>query len=377
MPPIPTNTILRSKSGNPGEWEDVSGVIKATNNIRAITAWKGKLYVAVSEGDPRSPEGTKAVVFASADPKRDGWHRVSIPGFGGNNSEIYSLAVFDEHLYASTVNLVTGFEVWKTIGEADSDDPDFGQELHVWTPVIRNGFGDTWNQYGMSMAAFGEHLYLGTAVGIGMVIKDGGVVGTRPIEIIRIGKNDEAELIVGSRQASDPIDGGPSPREPRSGIGAGFGNPFNVYAWDMNVYENCLYVGTFDTTVFILGALQGNPELLRLFMSLYPTRDLRFPKSINAALTSGRFTPTVLAQLDRQFSGGDLWKSCDGVVWRPVTLNGFGNPLNYGIREVTPIQGNDRDVALAVGTANPFTGKPNGGCEVWLNGTLPEYELQR
>ena len=39
-------------------------------------------------------------------------------GFGGNNSEIYYLTAFDNHLYASTVNLVTGFEVWKTMERA-------------------------------------------------------------------------------------------------------------------------------------------------------------------------------------------------------------------------------------------------------------------
>jgi hypothetical protein len=57
----------------------------------------------------------------------------------------------------------------------------------------------------------------------------------------------------------------------------------------------------------------------------------------------------------------------------PVTLNGFGNPLNYGIREVIPLKENGKDVGLAIGTANPFTGRDNGGCEVWLQGKLPKY----
>ena len=109
--------------------------------------------------------GAGAVVFASEDPATTGWTPVSIPGFGGNNSEIYYLTVFNNHLYASTVNLVTGFEVWKTDGTSDGDGK------YVWTRVIQNGFGDTWNQYGMTMAAFGDYLYLGTAVGIGMVMK--------------------------------------------------------------------------------------------------------------------------------------------------------------------------------------------------------------
>ena len=220
----------------------------------------------------------------------------------------------------------------------------------------------------MTMAAFGDYLYLGTAVGIGMVMKEGRVVGTRAIEIIRIDKDDRAELIVGAREASDPIDGGPSPRIPMSGMGAGFGNPFNVYAWNMNVYKDCLYVGTFDLSVFVIGALEKNPSLIRFFMSIYAPGDLDFPESIVDAIINSRFTPEVLELMKKLFGGGDLWKSCDGVHWMPVTLNGFGNPLNYGIREVIPIRKDGRDKALAVGTANPFTGRPNGGCEVWLDG---------
>lgn len=362
MPPVPYNTVLRSASGNPGTWEDVSGFIRQTTNIRAITEWNGKLYVAASVGaDPATGQGGQAVVFASADPATLDWTMVSVPGFGnGDNSEIYYLAVFNNHLYASTVNLVTGFEVWKTNGTDD------GTGKYVWTRVLRNGFGDTWNQYGMTMAAFGEYLYVGTAVGIGMVMKNNEVVGTRPIEIIRIDKDDNAQLIVGAREASDPIDGGPSPRMPLSGWGAGFGNPFNVYAWNMNVYKNCLYVGTLDLGIFVIGMLENNPNLLSFFMSLYAPEDLSFSEDILNAIINNRLTPEVLELMKKLFGGGDIWKSCDGVHWMPVTLNGFGNYHNYGIREVIPVKQDGKDKALAVGTANPFTGRTNGGCEVWL-----------
>lgn len=374
MPPLPMNTILRSASGDPGTWEDVSGVIARTNNIRAITTWNGKLYVAasVTQGSSGGVSGEGAVVFESEDPATQGWKQISTPGFGGDNSEIYYLAVFNNHLYASTVNLVTGFEVWKTDGTPDHNDSG----KYVWTPVIRHGFGDTWNQYGMTMAAFGDHLYVGTAVGIGMVMKYNeqtnatGPVGTRAIEIIRIDKDDKAQLVVGAKEASDPIDGGPNPRTPLSGMGAGFGNPFNVYAWNMNVYKNCLYVGTLDMSAIALGMLEQNPGLVRFFMDLYAPEDLAFPESIVNALINSRFTPKVFELMKKLFGGGDLWKSCDGVHWTPVTLNGFGNYHNYGIREVIPVQKKNKDIGLAVGTANPFTGRERGGCEVWLQGQV-------
>ena len=56
-------------------------------------------------------------------------------------------------------------------------------------------------------------------------------------------------------------------------MGAGFGNPFNVYAWNMNVYKRCLYVGTFDLSVFVMGALQKDPSLIRFFLSVYAQGD--------------------------------------------------------------------------------------------------------
>jgi hypothetical protein len=361
MPPMPFNSIVRSATGDPGSWENVSGVIAQTTNIRAITTWNGKLYVAASVNGG-------AAVFASADPKTVGWAQVNAPGFGvPDNSEIYYMTVFNNELYASTVNLVTGFELWKTNGVPGTD----GQ--YAWTRVIKNGFGDTWNQFGMTMAVLGDHLYVGTAVGIGMVMKKNPstgqdeVVGTRAIEVIRVDKAGNAELVVGASEASDPIEGGPTPRDPLSGMGAGFNNPFNVYAWNMNVYNKCLYLGTFDMSIFAIGALEKDPSILPFFLQVYAP-DL--PPQVVAALAGG-VTPQTLALLKRYFAGGDLWKSCDGVNWSPVTINGFNNFYNYGIREVIPIQNNGRDSGLAIGTANPFTGKPNGGCEIWLNGKLP------
>ena len=363
MPPIANNTILRSPSGDAGTWENVSGVIALTTNIRAITTWNGKIYVAASV------PGGGAVVFASADPKNEGWTKVSLPGFGKlANSEIYDLAVFNNHLYASTVNLVTGFEVWKTNGTYAEP----AENGYNWTPVIQNGFGDTWNQYGMSMTVFKNYLYLGTAVGIGMVMKideDTGQpkpVGTRAFELIRIDKTDKATLIVGNKEASDPIEGGPPvPRVPLSKMSAGFANPFNVYAWNMSVYNGWLYVGTFDLSTFIIAMLEYDPGSVAEILQQYAPS---LPPQMANLIASGS-----LKLLKKTFAGGDLWKSWDGVNWLPVTLNGFNNPYNYGIREIVPIPSGRSTPALAIGTANPFTGKPEGGCEVWLQGMLPAY----
>lgn len=360
MPPMPASSIVRSKDGV--NWEDVTGTLQATTNVRGLVQWKGNLYVAASVAAPGSIPGMggRAVVYGSYDPKNTGWKAVSLPGFGDDrpNQEIYYLSVFNGCLYASTVNLVTGFEVWKTDGQPDPNNPG----MYLWKQVIKNGFGDTWNQYGMTMEPFGRYLYIGTAVGAGMVRKGADVVGIRPLEVIRIDKNDNAELVVGAVKAYDPIDGGPSPRMPLSGIPEGFGNPFNVYSWHMTVYQGQLYLGTFDMSGFITKVLAEHPEVLEQLISLIPTENLPFPKFGMDGMVPGSMISGLFEQMYKYFGGGDIWRTNDGIHWFPVTLNGFDNPKNYGIRRMVPLN----DKVMAVGTANPFTGRDNGGCEVWI-----------
>ena len=60
--------------------------------------------------------------------------------------------------------------------------------------------------------------------------------------------------------------------------------------------------------------------------------------------------------------GFDLYVSEDGVNFSPVTLDGFGDPNNYGGRVLIP-----SEYGLFVLTANPFTGG-----QVWLLGAEPE-----
>jgi nucleoside-diphosphate-sugar epimerase len=80
-------------------------------------------------------------------------------------------------------------------------------------------------------------------------------------------------------------------------------------------------------------------------------------------------------QLAEIGGGFELWRTRDGVNWHPVSLNGLGNPYNYGGRTMV-----STPVGLAIGTANPFGGEsparfasrwkyfenPDGGTEVFV-----------
>lgn len=369
MPPIANTTIVRSEDGD--TWEDVTGNLADTTNIRGFATWRDHVYVAASVrgGGPSGAGG--CIVFRNNEGEGDPWEPVSEIGFGDElNEEIYYIAVFNDCLYASTVNYVNGFEVWKTDGSTAADGK------LVWQQVVKEGFGDTWNQYGMTMEAFGDHLYVGSAVGAGMVMKDGEPVGTRAIDIIRLDKNDNAELVVGAYIPSDPPQGWPASRVPLSLLPAGFGNPLNVYTWHMGVYKDTLFAGTLDLTGIALfsikelilsdpaAATQALQNLLASSPSL-PTEQLETLGNFD--LTDSEQAAAATAFIDyliENFGGADLWQTKNGINWEPVTLSGFGNWHNYGFRRTVPVNLDGKET-LFIGTSNPFTGVPGGGCEVW------------
>ncbi len=367
MPPLPFSSIVRSDTGDWGDWEPVYGVLSNTTNVRGFVEWRDKVYVSASIPGEELAMSGGCVVFSS-DNGTD-WEQASDIGFGDlTNVEIYYLAVFNDHLYASTVNYVNGFEVWKTDGAKVDGKP-------VWTRVIKEGFGDTWNQYGMTMQPFGKHLYIGSAVGIGMVLKDGQPAGTRAIDIIRVDKDDHAELVVGAYFPIDPPGGWPAFRVPLSYMPAGFGNPFNVYAWHMAVYKDWLVVGTLDLSGTVLRSVKdlliSDPdEAMQMLEGInadgfsFISQGVEILKKLN--FQDNEQTAAASRLIDHiidEYGGADLWKTKDGISWEPVTLSGFKNPLNYGIRRTVSVSEGGKE-RLYIGTANPFTGMEGGGCEV-------------
>ena len=379
MPPMPRSSIVRSATGNSGDWTDVTGEeLKTTTNVRGFVEWNEKVYVSASKPGPAGQAGAGGcVVYGSSDGDGTDWEQVSEIGFGNpNNVEIYYITVFNDHLYASTVNYVSGFEVWKTDGTPTPAEDDGNK--YIWTQVVKDGFGDTWNQYGMTMQAFGDYLYVGSAVGIGMVLKDGQPAGTRALDIIRIDKDDNAELVVGAYFPSDPPSGWPTFRVPLSFMPAGFGNPFNVYTWHMTVHKDWLVAGTLDLSGTLLSALKdlllNNPaaaiqmiQSLNFNGSLFSQSQMQILNKLNLEdEQQAKAASDIIDFIIAEYGGADLWKTKDGLKWEPVTLSGFKNSLNYGIRRTVSIPDADGKDHLYIGTANPFTGMENGGCEVLM-----------
>ncbi len=169
----------------------------------------------------------------------------------------------------------------------------------------------------------------------------------------------------------------------------GFGNPFNAYTWSMAVYQNHLFVGTFDWSILpvtLFAELAGPPSPSTAPSSLESALKSHASPStgepdltqalINGAKQLAASTPGVTvadanalrsnsAPLTRptshsegvlylptavtKYLGADLYRfdnSTDRA--QPESIAGVGNFTNYGIRDMVVA---DR---LYLGTANPL-----------------------
>ena len=225
------------------------------------------------------------------------------------NMHVFELQKFDRRLYVGTGSYETGFGVYKI--RRTSRAP------YRFRPVVTNGAGVGRKMVSVvSMYPFRGHLYVGAVSWFN--------AGELPAsELIRIGHGGQWELVTG-----DPRPGPDGQvRNPISGLPAGFGNVFNSHLWRMVEKDGTLYVGTLDWTWL----LQDSESWAREW----------------AWLVDSVLTPEY---------GFDLWASCDGVDWVPVTKNAFnGDPYDFGVR------------TLAAGRSGVFIGSANHafGTQIW------------
>ncbi len=338
--------ILRSENGTDFAEIPAPPWSEKINTFRALVSFRGSLFTTPTGetrgyGQAQESVGKVPSIFESTNPTAGIWHEASLPGFGDPaNVSIFEIAVFDNHLYAGTVNPTCGFQIWKTDAE--------GPAPYKWEKVVDNGaLRGPLNEVPVSMVPFKDALYVGTG------IINGGYdrhhkVGPAPAEVIRIYPDNKWQLLVGdTRVTTEGV------LYPQSSHGAGFSNFFNGYHWRMVVHDEQLFLGTFKWSVLLP------------FMPIE-----KWPKAMGD-LVHERGIEKIL----EQNCGFDLWRTGDGIDWVPVTRNGFGNRYNWGVRNLV-----STTAGLYVGSANPFGPKVavrvndhwdymenrRGGVEVWL-----------
>jgi hypothetical protein len=333
--------LVRSYNGTDWEQFDFQGFEASQyRNFRPLVAFKDRLFTAPTGKGGSANVCGSAVVLESGDPEREPWFQVNIDDFGDpHNEAIFEMASFDGYLYAGTVNPF-GAQLWKTDAE--------GKPPYRWTKVLDKGAGR-----GPNNEAFVAFDQLNGALYVGAVILDGGYdrrhgIGPAPAELVRVWPDDSWDLIAGEGRMTD--DG---LKFPLSGLSAGFNNPYNGYVWRLAAHDGHIYVGTFKSTATMP----------------YMSKETVSP-DVAAFMDEDRLN-LILDNI----GGCDLWRSRDGVIWRPMTRTGFTTYFNFGIRSMA-----SSPYGLFVGCSNPYgpdvavrrkTGwhyekNPRGGCEIWL-----------
>lgn len=328
-------TIFKSTNGN--EWEQLIVDIPGTST-RSMVVHGDKLYMSVID-ETSVEDGAK--IYVSTDPEYEGWNLVTGDGDANSNptSSVVIMDSFNDHLYAATGG-PEGFELWRTKG--------FKPEQNQWIKVIDKGAGDALNEGPLTLGVFKDHLYVGAIYSpFDVNLRYGSF---KPFDLIRIDKEDKWELVVGGK-AFEPTNPDTGVRGPSlSGLPSDFGNPFNLYCWQLEEHDGELYLGTFDWLVLVLPMLAAN---LSLIMESNNIGEL-LPKFLD--FIPQKLLDSIINPPCSIFRGFDLYKSCDGVNWDPVSINGLNNPYNYGVRRLL----SSKDGDLYLGTANVFE-----GLEVW------------
>lgn len=217
--------------------------------------------------------------------------------------KVFEFAAFNGFLYIGVVDQGNGFKIVKT--DAEGDLP------YTFTTVISDGgyVQPIPSNSVVSMFVYNGSLYVGT--------------NQPSADLLRINPDDTWDVIVG-----DPRETPDGWKYPLSGISSGFNWRLNVHLWRIHDYEGALYVGTLDQS------------------------------------TRFRDIPPIADQIRWQF-GFDLWRSVDGVHFSPVTVNGFGDMYQVGLRtlESTPY-------GLFAGTVSYWY-----GLRIWQGVPMPWFDI--
>ncbi len=230
------------------------------------------------------------------------------------------------------------------------------------------------------------------------------------VNLYRMDKNENIELVVGNPTAMFP-------EGSLSGIASGFGRNENQYIWRMAEYNGKLFVGTFDTSSLLepVGQFSNGDlltmtpaewatliEYIKTFVEISTKSDDGENADSNASAISNLLSQFSVSELAQQVfkaiangsvdensdlgklietltgfiecigylkdaeRGFDLYVSEDGINFEVITLNGFNDPYNHGLRTFSVL-----DDGLMIGTANPFY-----ACQIWMLTDSNEVEEQ-
>jgi hypothetical protein len=267
--------------------------------FRGLTWWRGRLFVLASGA--YAGDGSVYEV-------RDPWRRSKPARFRQvtpRAMSAFEMETFNGQLYVGAGSQQTGYSVWKT---------NRTRPPYRFRPVVTGGAGRGRLMTGViAMHRFKGHLYVSA---VSWYATPNQLPTT---EMIRIARDDSWQVTVGRPRVGP--DG--KYRYPLSGLLDGFDNLFVPHIWRIASQNGTLYAGTLDWSFMLQNAKDWPPD--------------------GYEALSGLLTQLLAGEL-----GFDLWATCDGIDWFPVTHTSFnGDMYDFGVRTMVP-----GGRSLYIGTAN-------------------------
>lgn len=194
-------------------------------SIWDMAAYNGSLYVSICTGTPENkPDDNTTQSFALIKGDRDDngkWTWTSVIGDKEKDNAKYTYGIDPERTRSGAANLCV-YDGYLYIGEYNDEEIALERVL-----------------FDQSCDFMNSNL-------------------EQSVNLYRMDENEEIRLVVGDADEMFP-DGG------LTGLGSGFDRNENQYIWRMQVYNNKLYVGTFDTSSLLepIGQLT-NGDLLKM-----------------------------------------------------------------------------------------------------------------
>jgi hypothetical protein len=327
--------LIRTRDGQAFEEGPVSGLglpegadVPSIRCLVRAGGWVFSSPVGMIEGRGMLDDNMSAfpMVFRARHPFDPVWEPVSAPGFGNpDNLSVNEIAAHEGWLYAGTLNIATGAELWRC--PLDDLRPE------AWQMVFRHGAGlGPMASIISVMTPFGGAIYVATGLqrqGKSGIDRYGPVGG----EVLRVRPDGGWDLVCGQNRVTE---WGWKP--PVSGLSFSFGMPLARGVWHMAEFDGRLYAGGADW---------------RMFKTYLPPETSRLP---------AHALEEMHRRHDAYHGGFPVWSSADGVAWDVVTPDGFDdNPETGGARFLQP-----SPLGLYLGTSSTGRTADFGGVQVWL-----------
>jgi hypothetical protein len=259
--------------------------------FRSLVAWKHRLFVTAT------PDLTgNGALFEILKPWSNHPRLIQMSPPALN---IFEVATFNGDLYVGCGNPDSGYSVWETSGVG-----------RPFIPIVTGGAGrGNIMTSVVSMQVYRKALYVGAS---------GWYQSSLPLsEMIRIQRDGQWTLVVGNPRK---LPNGQM-TYPTSGLNDGFDSLFNAHFWRMAAQDGGLYVGTNSWS--------------------YSLKEYKGQMGLGDLLAGDQ--------------GYQLWATCDGEDFFPVTRDAFGtSEYNFGARTLVPDGAHGEN--LYIGSANVAQG---------------------